>query len=282
MTFLQNKFRLKALLAGYERNSIVIVADGLVNHRAKRLILKDLKSELQKYSRLCRLKTDEVHMLWNGSYKILNSTAKKTWGKKSSDEIYTVLRHELIYSGNFTHMKNQVANRHEEMAKHDYLMDMMDNSVTPFYLSDAHKDCAKGHLDYQNKLYYDADYSSRYGFDSETISRIENYISKHKLMSVQEVTGDGIWLVTRPNCRHELHPVPMEDVLHGKKLQKISEPGNLPEKKSYEYGEMEFYYERSRILESLRDVIPCKKLDEDYSRTNKLVRKWRNKKNQRL
>lgn len=271
--FLQNKFRLKSLLAGYERNSIRIVADGLVNHRARQQILKSLKGELRKYSKLCGLRADEVQMLWNGSYRVLNSTAKKTWGKKTPDEIYAVLRKDLIYSGNFTHVKNEVANRHEEMQKHDWIRNLLDVSDTPFYICDCHVNCAKGHVDYENKIYYDADYKSRYFGILKR--RIRNYIRRNKLMSVQEVTGDGIWLITRPNCRHRLHPVDIDAVLDGDKIEKVVV--DVDGGKGYAYGEMEFYYERGRILDSLSDVLPCKSLEADKSNNARLVKKWRYK-----
>ena len=270
MLFLQNKARLKSLLAGYERNSTVIIAQGLVVNRAKRLILRDVKKELKKYASLCRLTAAETHTLWNHSYKTLHQVSKLTWGKKNSTDIYGALKKILIYNKEFTKIKNQVATRHEEVAKHDYLRNMLGEHETPFYLSDAHKDCADGHKAYENKLYYDADYSTLCGLSNEEVAEVSNYIAKHGLMSVQEVTGPNVWLVTRPNCGHKLHPVALEDVLQGKKLRQIDADDYRTQTGLYE-----FYYERSRILDSLRDALPCKELERDYIESLKLMNRWR-------
>lgn len=268
--FLQNKARLKALLAGYERNSTVLIAQGLVKHRPKRLILADLKKELRKYVDLCRLSTLETHKLWVHSYKTLNQTSRLTWGKKNSTDIYGVLKEKLIYSKEFIKIKNEVANKHENVAKKDYINELLESKDTPFFLSDSHKQCAKGHLAYENKIYYDEDFRSGYGLSSEQLVQVENYIRENKLMSVQEVTGPDVWLITRPNCGHELYPVPLEDVLEGRKLRKI-----VVDDYKTMTGQYEYYYERSRILDALRDTLPCKELEKDYLDSLKLMRRWR-------
>lgn len=263
MLLLQNKARLKSLLAGYERNSTVIIAQGLVNHRARRQILADLKKELRKYVGLCRLSSVETHRLWNHSYKTLHRTSKLTWGKKNSTDIYRILKKELIYNKEFTHIKNQIADKHEESMKRDYLKELMDNNETLFYLSDSHKQCAEGHKAYENRIYYDAE-------SSLLTDEILKFVKSQHMMSVQEVIGDGIWFITRPNCGHHLYPVAIDEVMHGRKPRRI-----ITEEYRTATGLAEFYYERGRMLDSLRDALPCSELEKDYLNTLKLERRWR-------
>lgn len=280
---LQNKKRLKALLAGYERDSTVVLAQGFILHRANNEILASVRKELQKYSRLCRLRKDEVKILWNGSFRTLARMNRSIWGKRNSTDIYQMLKRQLIYSREFTKIKNLIANRHEEQDKKEYISDLLEKSESPFYLSDTHKHCSKAHKPYENRIYYDKNFKTAYGLSFEEIEMVSEYIAKHRLMSVQEVTGEGIWLITRPNCGHRLHPVALDAVLHGKRIQKIDGVPDLDKKQSYEQGEMEFYYERKRILEALRDVIPCNELEKDLKNTTILVNRWRKiKKNREL
>lgn len=79
-----------------------------------------------------------------------------------------------------------------------------------FYLCDYYGDCAKDHINLQGKYYYDEGWTSL-GFDEETSNKIESAIGSYNMMSVSEAKAEG--LTTRPNCRHTLSPVSLDEVI---------------------------------------------------------------------
>lgn len=84
------------------------------------------------------------------------------------------------------------------------------NNGVVFYLGSSFADCAKDHLIYDGKMYYDENWQS-FGYDEKTSDAIQNYIDSSGIMSYQEAVAGGF--TTRPNCRHTLTPMPIEDVL---------------------------------------------------------------------
>jgi hypothetical protein len=70
-----------------------------------------------------------------------------------------------------------------------------------FYLASQHKDSASDHKDYQGKMYIDEKWRSVVK-DKDQVKAIEQYISKHDVKTIQWVTGEPVWFITRPNCRH--------------------------------------------------------------------------------
>ena len=271
---LKNKERIKALLGGCERRCVSIISDGLVNKKPRRVIIREIRTTVLGYSKMCGLEEAEYRNLYTEMYKIYHRCSKKTWGKKTPEDIYIVLRKDLIYNREFSKIKNSVANDREHQEKLDFLRELKYTSGSPFYMSDSHKDCARGHLDYENRLYYDEDYEHGYDLDAATVAQIRKYIKKHHLMSIQEVTGEGIWLITRPNCRHRLVSVPLEGILAGKRY-KVKEVKLPPSEKGYEDYQRDFYYSRMKLMESLDAVIPNAVLEKDLKKTRRLERKWK-------
>lgn len=74
-----------------------------------------------------------------------------------------------------------------------------------FYMCDSFGDCAKDHADYQGKLYYNA--------QSSISPEEQAYIDANGIQSMQEVMEGDPYLTTRPNCRHNFHMVPTDEVL---------------------------------------------------------------------
>ena len=93
-----------------------------------------------------------------------------------------------------------------------YLFQASKNNGVVFYIADFYGDCAKDHADYQGKYYYDEDWQS-FGYDEETSNNIQNFIDSYGMQSYQSVVNNEPFLTTRPNCRHSLRPVVLEDAL---------------------------------------------------------------------
>ena len=93
-----------------------------------------------------------------------------------------------------------------------YLFQASKSNGVVFYIADFYGDCAKDHVDYQGKYYYDEDWQS-FGYDEETSNNIQNFIDSYGMQSYQSVVDNAPFLTTRPNCRHSLRPVVLEDAL---------------------------------------------------------------------
>lgn len=80
-----------------------------------------------------------------------------------------------------------------------------------FYLCSYHDSCANDHVDFQGKIYVDEDWGSIVNHD--LFDKVEDYISQHKIETIQSVRDGSPWLTTRPNCRHYFLPMNTEEVL---------------------------------------------------------------------
>lgn len=81
-----------------------------------------------------------------------------------------------------------------------------------FYLASTHRDSASDHEPYQGKVYVDEKWRSSIK-DEWQKREIEQYIARNGVKTVQWVTGKPVWFITRPNCRHYLTALPVDEVL---------------------------------------------------------------------
>lgn len=91
-------------------------------------------------------------------------------------------------------------NDYEANAKDDAIKDEIEvnrQHQKVFYLASYHEDCAEDHKNYQGKIYVDEKWPS--------IVKDENiikYIKRNNFKTIQWVTSEPVWFITRPNCRH--------------------------------------------------------------------------------
>lgn len=81
-----------------------------------------------------------------------------------------------------------------------------------FYVCDTYSDCANDHLDFQGKLYYDAKVWSSIPRTNEFYYTLQKGVQRCTA-SVEDVTTKAPYLCTRPNCRHRLIPIAIDDVV---------------------------------------------------------------------
>ena len=93
----------------------------------------------------------------------------------------------------------------------EYLFQASKSNKVVFYICSSFGDCADDHKHVQGKYFYDADWKS-FGYDEETSKKIKQTISKYQMQSYQDVVNKKPYLTTRPNCRHTLRPVVLDDV----------------------------------------------------------------------
>ena len=288
------KERLKQLIYGSELRVVALISNGLVHHTPKRTVLVQIRKELLRCSVLTGLNDVHRNRLWMEYYALYNKISKKTFstlrkldlkfGKKEdyeeslrqrSNVVYESVRKEAIFNHRLEHNKNILANDVEELEKRDSIRAMLNAHISPFFLCSTHEKPAKDHADWEGKLYYDADWE-RYAAD-ENRAMIAEFIQKEKLRTVQWVTGEPVYLITRPNCKHFFINISVEDALGMDLKELLSDnkmimPNDLPmsEAKMAYKG----YYERLKALRYLKSIAPSEKLDEDIKNTAMLVRKW--------
>lgn len=281
------KNRIKQIIYGFEIRTTAIIGNGLVHRVPKQKCLKLIRKELDRVSSYANLSLKEKHSLWLDSYARYNKVSKQSFSSLRKSGAYELeyddelkLRKNIVYGylrkqfDVLEHNKNELANEYEYRAKDDEVRGLLE-SGSIFYLCSSHINPAKDHADWEGKIYVDEDWMDK--CEDSDKKRIAAYIRNHKIVSVQWVTGAPVWLVYRPNCKHYLIPVSVDEVLgnSAKKLLKEHDMymENEPEQ-SYEYGQYKTYYERSKMLQYLKKMFDAEDLDKDLRNTNKLVKKW--------
>jgi hypothetical protein len=84
---------------------------------------------------------------------------------------------------------------------------------TVFYLCNSFADCADDHADFQGQLYYHENYKS-FNLNPEILKRIDTLIQSKRMRSFQDVRENEPYLTTRPNCRHRLTPISIDQALN--------------------------------------------------------------------
>lgn len=120
------------------------------------------------------------------------------------------------------------------------------NANIVFYVANEFADCADDHRDYQGKVYYDERYRD-FNLIDEIKDRIGAYIRSKQLLSIQSVRDGEPFFTTRPNCRHTITPIAIDEVLDGK-VEDFKDQKNLKEgsyrKEEYELTKQQRYNER--------------------------------------
>ena len=145
-----------------------------------------------------------------------------------------------------------------------------------FYISNHFADCADDHKDYQGRIYYDERYAT-FGYDAETLARIQTLISSKRMLGVQSVREQAPYLTTRPNCRHTLTPISIEQA-GGSASQLVSNlklsSGSYRDE-NYEDLQQQRYNERQiRFYKGRMEANKELGYDDLVNRDKHLVSKW--------
>ena len=205
-----------------------IIYKGLATNKSIRDIHKDIKQcyvrlpikdvNIYKYAlKVAKKGKKEVDRQVNGAILLLgavNDSKKKSLYKEYSfkfidstsntqqKSVYHTFK-SLVYD----HLQDDEAKGKEEIIKKALKSDKI------YFLSSEHNDCAKDHLHYQGRLYYNREF--RKILPKSMWQEVENYNNRHHLLSVQKVMGRPTWLITRPNCRHYFKRLSVDEVIGG-------------------------------------------------------------------
>jgi hypothetical protein len=156
-----------------------------------------------------------------------------------------------------------------------------------FYVVNHFADCADDHKDYQGKTYYDERWES-FGLDEETTKRVKGIINQKHMISVQQARGDGIWLSTRPNCRHTFTPITIDRASNGN-TEIVKDMGlstgsyrtkqyQLTQEQRYNERQIRFFKTRREHNEALLKQDPSNPLLlEQVAKDKKTVTAWQSR-----
>lgn len=284
-----------------------LIVNGIVHHAPKATVIKQIRKEVSLISRAIGLNQAETNQMYYDSLAEYNVVSKKTYtslrridkkfGKKEDYEenlrqrmssVYNTVRKSYIQPNRLEQERNRIAYSAEHRIKHDaiygrsgLIQDARSRADTggysPFFLASAHPNPAKDHADWEGKYYFDEDWE-QYISDEELKYKISSYIRNHKLHTIQFVTGDGIWLGLRKNCKHFFKNIPVDEVLHNSRKKLLSKYKMYHENEQPISREVEYYrnyYNRLKELEALNQLIPNEQLKKDITETRKMMNKWK-------
>lgn len=116
-----------------------------------------------------------------------------------------------------------------------------------FYMSSIHSHPAKDHKDWQGVIFVDRYWKSVLSDDEIMRKRVAAYIRNHGTLTVQEICGPPVYMITRPNCKHFFIGLSTDEVL-GASVNKIKQEHKEAHTKSHNvYYRKKFYRLRERI-----------------------------------
>lgn len=108
--------------------------------------------------------------------------------------------------------------------------DLRSNSLDFVWLTSAHGDCAKDHLDYQGKYYLERDWRKRIEKLPENERKIvekwaENAENGKKLAVFEDILFRPVWFISRPYCRHYARLIDVREAMEAPSEIKVRELG---------------------------------------------------------
>ncbi len=116
-----------------------------------------------------------------------------------------------------------------------------------FYMSSIHSNPAKDHAAWQGVIYVDRYWRSILADDPVTQKKVEAYIRNHDILTVQEIVGEPVYLITRPYCKHFFIELDTDEVL-GSSVNKIRKEHPEAHTRSHNiYYRKKYYKLREKI-----------------------------------
>ena len=295
-----NKDRSRAATKRFDTDISAIIYSGLVHDVPKRKVYAQIRREVAFLASECPgISIIEKGYLWSTALRAYSLSAKQAhFGLKKaksginyqkrlkmrSETAFKAVKHNLIASNELTKAENDVLNRIEAREKMSELENLGKESI--FFLCDVHESCASDHKLYQGRLYIRENWEL-YVDDPQLAAQVNAYLHNHPYMRKQTLEwvlglrsdnkDPSPYLVRRPNCKHKLVPVTIEEVLHSsvrkllhtKKLIHDNEADRSAADRPYRA-----YKERLDTLKELWKVMPNEMLGKEIAETKKLAVKW--------
>lgn len=209
--------------------------------------------------------------------KVANKSVKTVDKRKNIEDnsaILLLLFNKMNYNNGIKKLINYDLTDKAESSKHDVINNYVDESRKDgkwIYLASSHGDCAKDHLPYQGKLYY----------DEKAPDYIVEYCQSKGYESIQWVMGAPAWFITRPNCRHffkslNFDVVKQYGIKELKRRYKTHRKVGDERLKTPAKVAVEEYEDRLRMLRGMYKEHPTEYLRREIEKIELLVKKWKN------
>lgn len=263
-----DKRRLKSLIYNYEVRIAAVITEGVIRRDSRARVLNRAWKEILRVD----LDSGEWTRMWQfvtSFYRhCVAAAGRESDVQMRAEKVYTVLRGDVQL---LEHQKNQLANDIEFRKKHQEMIEILSSEYKFFYCT-AHKNPAKGHAAYQDRIYYRK--------NAELTSAEKKFVRSQRLMAVEDVVTGPVWLCTRRNCTHQLIPIGFESAINGDFRAET-----YGSEISYEEEQYDNYKDRLKMLTKLKetfkkieavDKIP-QQMKLDVKRTYSLCRAWKAK-----
>ena len=267
----------------------------IIEIQTNQIVAKDLPGDAKKQiQELKQFNAKEVVRLANASYTAYTTQVRIINDIKQVDDFYEVVKNQMrkgiengikiTYSDGKTYSWKSYMEMNIRTTLHQEMTDRQIKIGTKvgqiFYICDSFADCAPDHADYQGKIYYNE--------DVDIPNDVMDFINQNGIMSMQEVVNNEPFLTSRPNCRHNLHAISMEDVMGGKSAEELTEEKGYKfgeyDQKNYEALQQQRYNERQIRKYKMR-VENNKRIQSEtgvrnilaIKRANNKVKEWQSK-----
>lgn len=205
----------KVFLLGYQT-----VDNDSIKITETEIEVNDIPEELKKQIKNMQdFSMNGVIKLANQSLLTYTKTVRVIQSTSSQDELFDAIKNQMpkgIENGIKVAYKNGAevswksymemnvrTTLHQEMTDMQIKAGAKVNQI--FYMCDSFADCAPDHADYQGKVYYNE--------DCDIPPEVQAYIDSNNIQSMQSVIYGEPYLTSRPNCRHNFHAIPTDEVM---------------------------------------------------------------------
>ena len=297
-----NREKLKKDLKTSENNSIKLINESIVDtligvHQAV-LNTKQYSEDLKQRTKLNSSVEKGVRLLSKNTLKDFDKSVAKVYKLRNQEPLFDAIykqtqegiekgikiaykdKRQISFKA-YMEMNVRTTTRQEA---NKYLFEASKNNGVVFYVCSFFGDCAKDHADYQGKYYYDEDWHS-FGYDEETSKQIQEYIDLNNIESYQSVVDNEPFLTTRPNCRHTLRPVVLDDVFTHTDKQMTEEYGiRKGTYKDSNYVDLQNQRKNERVIRNYKTRLeehklmykqnPNPTLKNQIDKDRTLIKKW--------
>lgn len=260
-----DKRRLKSLIYNYEVRVAAVITDGVMRRDSRARVLNRAWKEVLKVD----LDVSEQTRMWQFATSFYRhcvaAAGRESDVQKRAEKVYTVLRDDTQM---LEHQKNVLADAVEYRTKRQELIGILSSESNFFYCT-AHKNPADGHRDYQDRIYYRK---------NGNLSKEEKqFVRSQRLLAVEDVVLEPVYLCTRKNCKHRLIPISFESAKNGDVRGESSVNDISYEEEQYlNYRDrLKMYVKIKNVFKEIDGVEVPDQMKVDVKRTYKLIRAWK-------
>ena len=220
------------------KQAIKSIVEGLKEFKLSQEDITSIKKEISKgYDDLIKQSNQsikkEIPKIWGSSkvaLKVLKSEPMEALRKTITDYLnknelgyvdYTDSNGNVVRQVKWENWMEMTVRTELQQDATKTLINIGRDTGAIFYICNFLGDCAPDHVEMQGRIFVDKAWRSNAPEDK--IEDIENYISYHNILTIQEVSENKPYLTTRPNCRHFFQYIALEDVLDIKNKDQLND-----------------------------------------------------------